>query len=114
MAGNIYDPTQGQGEGFNLDDAMEDPDFLELLSKMGYLPGVADMPGGRSVGGTFRAAHPLEFASAAAQNLIRGIKGPQMNRALANALRNRKPRIPSTWGYEGADFSPGGTHEGWT
>jgi hypothetical protein len=121
--GNVYDPTQGAGD-FDLEEAMQDPVFMDLLSQMGWLPGPAEMPQGRAVGGTFRAAHPLEFVAAAAQNILRGIKGPKMNLALAKALRGRRPvdsgmpsglkADPYDWGYEGADFSPGGTHEGWT
>jgi len=118
MPSNIYDPTQDQGEGLDLEQLLQDPDFVSLLSKMGYLPDESAMPGGRNIAGTFQAAHPLEFAASLAQNILHRTQGPKMNRALAAALRGRGPAagggsIPSTWGYNPEDFSPGGTHEGY-
>lgn len=91
--GNVYDPTQPQGGATSLEELLQDPEMLDLLSQMGYLPEEQGMPRGMQVGGTYKAPHPLEFASATFGNLIRNIKGPKMNRALAMALRGRDAGI---------------------
>jgi hypothetical protein len=102
---NMYDPTRQSGS--SLDELMQDPEFLDLMSQMGYLPAEQGMPQGMNVGGTFRAAHPLEFLSAAGTNIFRNLKGRQMNRALAEALRGK-------YGGQGMDYSmgPAETYEG--
>jgi hypothetical protein len=91
--GNVYDPTQSQAVGLSLEEMMQDPEFLDLLAGAGYIPGQQGMPEGMHVGGTYKAAHPLQFAAAAGSNILGLVKGKQTTRAMlqkmAAALRGR-------------------------
>lgn len=82
----------GAGEGLSIEDLLNDPDFLEALSKSSVADFGAPMPEGMHVGGTYKAPHPLQFLAAAGQRIAGGLNQQKMNQAMARILRGKYGR----------------------
>lgn len=73
------------------EDLINDPDFLESLSKSSFADANAELPGGMHVGGTYRAAHPLQAVAAIGNRVLGGLNQKRLNEAMARVLRRRNP-----------------------
>lgn len=98
---NVYDPTQSQG--LSLEDLIDDPEFLSLLGKVPFANMNAQMPEGMRVGGTYRAAHPLQAVATIGERVLGGLNQKRLNDAMARILRSRRPAA--------AEFGGGTTPE---
>ena len=95
---NVFDPTQPQG-GLSLEDLINEPGFLEALGMAPMADMNAPVPEGMNVGGTFKAAHPLQAVAAIGQRIAGGLNAKKLNEVMARLLRGRY----------GAPASQGGT-----
>ena len=114
---NFYQPG---GYGLTIEDIVNDPDLMDALGMSQMADFNAPGPQGIHAGGTYVGPHPLQGLAHIGERIAGGLNWRRMNQALARTLRNKygggtgEADVPSTWGYGSADFSPGGSHEGWS